>query len=257
MLLEGMVAYISGGAGTIGTAMARRFCEEGASVVVGDADELAAHHVAHDLTANGFEARSLRHDVTSAVETETALAACRAAYGRVDIVCANAGIARFAPVLELTPADWQETLDINVTGVFRTLQVFGRALVQQGAGAIIVTASISSLRGDHSMGAYSASKFAVLGLVESMAKEVAAQGVRVNCICPGPVEGAMVQEMVESVARADGRTSDDVLGELTSPIALGRLVQPDEVADAAVFLASPLARFITGTTVVVDGGMLA
>ena len=130
-------------------------------------------------------------------------------------------------------------------------------MVAQGSGSLIVTASISSLRGAPLLGAYCASKFAVMGLAESLATEVASAGVRVNCVCPGPVEGAMVDAMVERTAAEQRIPREQALAELTAPIALGRLVQPVEVADACVYLASDLSSFVTGQRLVVDGGMLA
>ena len=129
-------------------------------------------------------------------------------------------------MLELDDATWERVLAVNTTGVLLTLQAFGALMVEQRSGALVVTASISSLRGAHSMGAYCASKFAVMGLVESLAKEVGEHGVRVNCVNPGPVEGGLARQMIRETAETQGRSERDTYDELTAPIALGRLVEP-------------------------------
>ena len=161
MLLDGKVAYVSGAGGAIGAAIARRLCEHGARVVAGDIDRAAAEALCETLRGEGHDARSVRHDVTSRSETSAVAAGVVEAHGRVDIACANAGIGCNVPVLELDDATWERVLAVNTTGVLLTLQAFGARMVEQRSGSLVVTASISSLRGAHSMGAYCASKFAV------------------------------------------------------------------------------------------------
>ena len=172
MLLDGKVAYVSGAAGAIGGAIARRLCEQGARVVAGDVDAGTAEALCAELRGRGHDARAVRHDVTSRAETEAALAAVLSAHGASTSPARTPASAATCPCSNSTTPTWEHVLAVNTTGVLLTLQAFGSHMVEQRSGALVVTASISSLRGAHSMGAYCASKFAVMGLVESLAKEV-------------------------------------------------------------------------------------
>ena len=142
MLLDGKVAYVSGASGAIGAAIVRGLCGQGARVVAGDVDPASAESLCAELRADGHDARAVRHDVTSRAETEAALAAVLDAHGRVDIACANAGIGCNVPVLELDDATWERVLAVNTTGVLLTLHAFGKQMVEQRSGALVVTASI-------------------------------------------------------------------------------------------------------------------
>src|SRR5262249_15641458 len=160
-------------------------------------------------------------------------------------------------MLDLDEASWQRTLEVNLTGVYRCLQVFGRRLVAQGEGGrMLVTASISGLRGGTFYGAYAASKFALIGLTQTMAEELAPHGVLVNCVCPGLVDTDMMARLAREQATLTGSAVDSIVAENVQRVPLGRYATPEEIADAFVFLASPLARYVTGQRVVVDGGML-
>ena len=196
-------------------------------------------------------------DVTDRESVESACAAVLEAFGGVDVVIANAGILRQAPLLDMEESMWQTLLSVNLTGVFHTSQVFGRQLVAQGRGGrIVVASSIGGIQGGAYYGAYSATKFGVIGYAQSLAVELAEHGILVNCVCPGNVDTEMMEQLAREQAEATGRSVAEVVAEYTHPIAMGRYAQPREIADAYVYLASPLSSYVTGQRIVLDGGML-
>jgi NAD(P)-dependent dehydrogenase (short-subunit alcohol dehydrogenase family) len=249
-LLEGRVAFVTGGAQGIGRAVAERFAGEGAWVMIGDVALEAAQATAEAIAG----AAAVELDVRDPDSVDRAEAACRARFGPADIVVANAGILVLAPVLQLSVEAWRRALDVNLTGAFLTCRAFARTMVERGDGRIIVTSSLFGRRGGRENGAYSATKFGVIGLVESLAAELAAHGVLVNAVCPGQVDTAMMRDLFARRSELQGRTPDEVAGDLLARIPLGRLATIEEVADVFVYLASPLARYVTGQSLVVDGG---
>jgi NAD(P)-dependent dehydrogenase (short-subunit alcohol dehydrogenase family) len=252
-LLTGLVCVVTGGARGIGRGICERFAEEGASVVVADLERDDGAAVAESVGG-----MYVHVDVTRRSSLEEARDRIVAQFGRVDVVAANAGVLRLGRILELDELDWERTLDVNLTGVYRTCQVFGRQMREQGAGGrLLVTSSVGGKRGAAFCGAYAASKFGVIGLVRSLAREVAADGILVNCVCPGSVDTEMMAHLVSTQAAETGSTLDEAIGRNAGSIALGRWAAPQEIGDVFVFLASPLARYVTGQTIVVDGGMLA
>ncbi|MEA2282496.1 MAG: galactitol 2-dehydrogenase [Solirubrobacteraceae bacterium] len=250
-LLDGRVAFITGGARGIGRAVGERYAREGARVMLGDIDLEAARAAAEAIP--GGEAVAL--DVSDPDAVERAEAACRDRLGPADVVVANAGILVLAPALELSFEAWRRSLDVNLTGAFLTCRTFARSMVARGEGRIIVTSSLYGRRGGRENVAYSATKFGVIGLVESLAAELAAHGVLVNAVCPGQVDTEMMRTLFCRRAALQDRGPADVAGELLARIPLARLAAVEEIADAFVFLASPLSRYITGQSLVVDGGM--
>ncbi len=253
-LLQGKVAFITGAAQGIGLAVARAYAAQGAAVVMAD--------IAHDAVARaaaglpvGTQSLALALDVADEAQTEAALAATLARFGRVDIVVINAGILLLQHVVDMELAGWRRVLDVNLTGSFLTAKVFSRQLIRQGGGGrVIFTSSLFGLRGGRENGAYSASKFGVTGLMQSLAAELAPHGVQVNSVCPGQMETEMIHKLFRDRAALTGRTEAEVEGALTGRIPLGRLGGMDELAGTYVYLASELCGYCTGQSFTVDGG---
>ena len=237
MRLEGRTAIISGGARGQGAAHGRRLAEEGAAVILGDVLEEAGEAHAAALREAGLDVRFLRLDVTSPADWEAAVTAA----GRLDVLVNNAGVVRVAPIAEETDDGWAATMAVNATGVFYGMRAAIPAMLGRG-GSIINIASIYGPVGAPGYVAYTASKGAVIAMTKVAALEHAADGIRVNAICPGPVRTPMSEE--------EGDASVDV-----TP--LRRRAEPEEISAAVAFLASDDAAYVTGAELAVDGGYLA
>jgi NAD(P)-dependent dehydrogenase (short-subunit alcohol dehydrogenase family) len=247
-LLDGRRALVTGAARGIGLATARRFVEEGASVALSDVlDEV------EDAAAE-LGAVAVPFDVADEAAVERGVVEARDRLGGLDVLVANAGIVRVAPLLETDLALFRKIVDVNLTGVFLCLRAGGRLFAAQGGGVLLATASQAGLRGYRGLGAYCASKFGVVGLVEVLAKELAPQGVRVNAVAPGTIHTQMEDRIVEGVAARTGSGLAKAQEALLETIPFGRPGDPREVADAFVYLASDLATYVSGATLVVDGG---
>jgi NAD(P)-dependent dehydrogenase (short-subunit alcohol dehydrogenase family) len=251
-MLEGRRALVTGAGTGIGRAIAEALAAAGARVAVTDLDAAAAQAVAAHLD----DAIGFRLDVTDALETKQVIDRAADQLGGLEIVCANAGVSTMRPVVDLSEEEWEHNMAINAKGVFLTNQAAVRHFLANGvAGAIVNTASLAGKQGAPLLAHYAASKFAVVGFTQSLAREVAAHGIRVNCVCPGFVRTSMQDREVLWEAQLRDMTAKAVREEYIALTPLGRLEEPDDVADAVVFLASDAARFITGEALNVTGGV--
>ncbi len=251
--LDGKVALITGAASGIGAATARAFVEQGAQVIIGDLNEAAGEVLASEL---GVGAVFTRLDVTNAANAQAAVALAQERFGRLDALVNCAGIG-FVGNLEETPEnEWAKLFAVNVTGIFLTCAAAVPVMLAQEprGGSIINIGSVAGLVAVSRRFAYGATKGAVVALSKSIAIDYAGTGLRCNCICPGTIYSPFVEGYLD---RFHKETKDQTIGELHARQPVGRMGRPDEVADLAAYLASDAAEFMTGSEVVIDGGLTA
>lgn len=247
--LDGKVAVITGGASGLGEGTVRRFVEEGARVVVADIQEEAAHELVASL---GDATRFCRTDVTEEADIEAAVSAAVAEFGRLDCMFNNAGIVGAVGSITETPVEaWDESLSILLRGVFLGCKHAARVMIAQGSGSIISTSSVAGIDGGLGPHAYTAAKHGVIGLTKSIANELAQHGVRANAIAPGSI----VTAMTASVISGDHTDTDTAHQHIASGSPLGIGGMPSDIANAALYLASDDARYVSGHCLVVDAGL--
>jgi len=246
-LVTGKVALVTGSSSGIGRASALAFAREGAQVVVSDVSVAGGEETVRLIQQAAGEAVFVKADVSQPAEVEALIAKTVETYGRLDCAHNNAGIAgRTARVADDTEENWDQILAINLKGVWLCMKYEIPAMLQHGGGAIVNTASDAGLIGLRRAGAYVASKHGVVGLTKTAALEYAKAGIRVNAVCPGPIDTPMLQQ-------ASGR----VIEQMAAAQPNGRLGKPEEIAEAAMWLCSGAASFVTGHPMPVDGGYMA
>jgi len=249
-MIAGRHALVTGGGSGVGRAIALAFARAGVAVTIcGRRKEALAEVARENDRIVGIAA-----DVTD----ETAMAAlyerAEAARGPIDIVVANAGMAGSAPAAKTTLADWQKTLDVNLTGSFLTAKPALEEMAKRKAGRIVFIASTAGLKGYAYVAPYVAAKHGVVGLMRALAAEMAKTGVTVNAVCPGFVETDMLEESVARIVEKTGRAPEEARASLARTNPQGRLIQPEEVAETVLWLCSEAAGSVTGQTISVSGG---
>ena len=242
-LLHGKVAVVTGGGQGIGYAIAEVLGRNGASVVIADIDESSAESAALRLERSGYSVVGRRCDVTSELDMNDVVQLAVGSFGRIDVMVNNAGITRDAVMRKMSLDDFKTVIDVHLTGTWLGTKLAGAVMRKSGSGSIINISSISGKVGNVGQTNYSAAKAGIVGLTKAAAKEMGRYGVRVNAIQPGLIRTAMTAAMPKEAW--ESKASD---------IPLGRAGEPQEIADVALFLASELSRYMTGTVLEVTGG---
>lgn len=250
--LAGKRALVTGGATGIGRAISQALADHGVTVTIADLDVAAARTAAGAI---GGGHHGVEVDVRQRASVQRAFDEAVSLMGGCDIVCANAGVSTMNRAIDLTDEEWDFNFDVNARGVFLTNQIAARYFLERKAGVIVNTASLAAKVGAPLLAHYSASKFAVLGWTQALARELAPAGIRVNAVCPGFVRTGMQAREVAWEAELRGMTPDAVIADYVGQTPLGRLEEPQDIAGLVVFLASDAARFMTGQGINVTGGI--
>ena len=258
--LDGKVAIVTGGAMGMGKSIAQTMCGAGASVIIADIDMETANETAEEIKAAGGKVAAVRTDLTIVADAPKLVEATVKEFGRLDIMVNNAGYMQIMPFLDVTEALYDRTLNINLKGMFFYSQAAAKQMISQGEGGrIINTASLAALLPSPPMAHYAASKGGVVSLTKAMARELVAHDILVNTVIPGGVvtPGAVGTTIeVSKVYPQLPKEVEDALTNMMVRMPLGRVAEPEEIADVVLFLASPASKYMVGSVVVADGGVL-
>lgn len=241
---ENKVVVITGGASGIGKAAVEKFAREGAAVAIWDVNEVQGKELELILLNEGFIARFIKANTAKLQEVESATATIIKQFGKIDVLINNAGITRDASLQKMTSEQWQQVMDINLTGVFNCCKAVSPNMIQNNFGRIINTSSIVGLYGNYGQANYAATKAGVIAFSQTLARELGKYNITVNAIAPGFIATDMIKTIPEKV-----------IAMMTEKVPLKKLGTPDDVANAYAFLASHEAQFISGTVISVDGGL--
>ena len=248
--LAGQVAVVTAGGSGIGAATARRFADEGAAVVIADISGTRAAAVAREIADGGHRVEWLKVDAADPDGAQATIQRALDAYGRLDVMVNNAGLAEVAPLDEITLEGWNRVIAVTLTSAFLGMKYCLPVMRRQGGGVIVNTASISGTAGDYGLSSYNAAKAGVINLTRSAAIENARHNIRVNCVCPGTID-------TRAPVLLGGDRADEIRRVQAEANPIGRMGEAEEIASAVLFLASREASFITGTALVADGGLTA
>jgi NAD(P)-dependent dehydrogenase (short-subunit alcohol dehydrogenase family) len=253
--LDGRHALVTGGGSGIGAAVARALADAGAAVTIAGRDRAKL-----EAAARGFKCTTVAADVTREADCEAMVAAARDRQGPLDIVIANAGAAESAPFAKIDCGHWQRMLDVNLTGAFLTARAaladLSRAGAADGGRRLIFVASTAALKGYPYVAAYCAAKHGVLGLARALSAELAATGVTVNAVCPGFTDTPLLEASIAAISAKTKRSADDARAALARDNAHNRLITPEEVAGAVLWLCTPAARSLNGQAIAISGGQV-
>lgn len=242
--LKNKVAVITGGSNGIGKATVQKFVKEGARVMIWDISEEHGNAVVNELNKDGQEVAFIKVNTADAENVAQAVEESLNKFGKIDVLVNNAGITRDATLLKMSQDQWQSVIDVNLTGVYNCARQIAPSMVEQGSGVILNASSVVGLYGNFGQTNYSATKGGLIAMTKTMAKELGRKGVRVNAVAPGFILTDMVKAMPEKV-----------LEKMANMVPLQKLGEPEDIANIYAFLASDSARYITGTTISVDGGI--
>jgi NAD(P)-dependent dehydrogenase (short-subunit alcohol dehydrogenase family) len=247
------VALVTGGGRGIGRACALRLAREGLAVAAGSRTEAEVRAVASEVTRAGGAALAVRLDVADPESVQAAVESVESALGPVDVLVCAAGVSSSGKFLETPPEEWRRILDVNLLGVVHAARAVLQGMVERNFGRIVAVGSTASLAGAPYVSAYAASKHAVLGLVRSLAAEVSRKDIAVNCVCPAYADTPMTDETVRRVAARTGRTPEEARRAVEALNPQGRLLRPEEVADAVAWLCREEGTAVNGQAVVLGG----
>lgn len=253
--IKGKVAIVTGGARGIGRGIVEGFAKEGADIVISDIMRDDAQELAEKLAEGGVKALAIRTDVTKKTDVDKVVSVTLSEFGKIDILVNNAGVLTHANLIELEEKDWERIIDVNAKGVYLMSQAVAPHMVGARQGKIVNISSLAGKRGSPGLTHYSASKFAVIGITQTLAQELGEYNINVNAICPGILRTQMWEVLLNARATRRDIPREQFWNELIGTIPLKRPQTPEDIANVVLFLSSEVARNITGETINVNGGL--